>query len=146
MRNLFHWPSGQGLQRNLYKCSREIGNTCGSLHAMQDKPEIQVWRDPWQNQWGQIKTCVYFRSQWIRKTAYGRIIAESFILCEIYMVIFARTIMGKAIWDNPIAARLGKGFQCKMLIRTPWKRIILICVCGWHKTSWKNKILIRCGN
>ena len=32
-----------------------------------------------------------------------------------------------------IAARLGEGFQFAMLIRTPWKRVILICVCGWQK-------------
>ena len=44
---------------------------------------------------------------------------------------FGRTVMGKAIWENPIGTRLGKGFQLGMLIRTPWKRIILICVCGW---------------
>ena len=38
--------------------------------------------------------------------------------------------MGKAIWENPIEIRLGEGFQLGMLIRTPWKRIILIRVCG----------------
>ena len=41
-----------------------------------------------------------------------------------------RTRMGKAIRENPIAARLGEGFQSGMLIRTPSKRVILICVCG----------------
>ena len=45
--------------------------------------------------------------------------------------------MGKAIWVNPIAARLGEGFQLGMLIRTPSKRVILICVCGWHQIDWK---------
>ena len=45
--------------------------------------------------------------------------------------------MGKAIWENPIEIRLGEGFQLGVLIRTPWKRIILICVCGWHKIGWK---------
>ena len=39
------------------------------------------------------------------------------------------------IWErqfekNPIAARLGGGFQLGMPIRTPSKRIILICECG----------------
>ena len=48
-----------------------------------------------------------------------------------------RCVMGKAIWENPIAARLGKGFQLRMLTRTPSKRVNLICVCGWHKTGWK---------
>ena len=56
------------------------------------------------------------------------------------------TIMGTAIWENPIAARLGEGFQLGMLIRTPWKRVVLICVCGRHQ-NWleRNKTLIRCG-
>ena len=59
---------------------------------------------------------------------------------------FGRTIMRKAIWENPIKARLGEGFQLGMLIRTPWKRVILICVCGWRKIGWKEtKTLIRCG-
>ena len=59
---------------------------------------------------------------------------------------FGRTVMGKAIWENPIAARLWEGFQLGMLIRTAWKRIILICVCGWHK-NWleRNKTVFRCG-
>ena len=50
---------------------------------------------------------------------------------------FGRTVMGKAIWENPIAARLEEGFQFGMLIRTPPKRIILICVCGigWKETK-----------
>ena len=39
-----------------------------------------------------------------------------------------------------------KVFQLWMLIRTPWKRVILICVCGWHQVGWeRNKTLIRCG-
>ena len=59
---------------------------------------------------------------------------------------FGRTIMGKAIWESPVEIRLGKSFQFGMLIRRPWKRVILICVCGWHK-NWleRDKILIRCG-
>ena len=50
---------------------------------------------------------------------------------------FGRTVMEKAIWENPIEIRLGEGFQSGMLIRTSWKRIILICVCGWHQIGWK---------
>ena len=59
---------------------------------------------------------------------------------------FGRTVIRKAVWENPIEARLGKGFELIMLIRTPWKRIVLICVCGWHQ-NWleRNKTLIRCG-
>ena len=50
---------------------------------------------------------------------------------------FGRTIMGKAIWENPIAARLGEGSHLGMLIRTLSKRVILICVRGLHETGWK---------
>ena len=49
---------------------------------------------------------------------------------------FGRTIMGKAFWENPIKARLGESFQLGMSFRTPSKRIILICVCWWHKIDW----------
>ena len=48
--------------------------------------------------------------------------------------------------QNPVKTLLGEGFQMGMLIRTQWKRVILICVCGWHHIGWKEtKTLIRCG-
>ena len=50
---------------------------------------------------------------------------------------FGRTVMGKAIWENPIEVRLGESLYLGMLIRTAWKMIILICVCGWHQIGWK---------
>ena len=53
---------------------------------------------------------------------------------------FGRTVMGKAIWENPVEVRLGKGFHLGMLIRTPWKRVVLICVCWWHQVGWKETI------
>ena len=60
---------------------------------------------------------------------------------------FGRTIVGKAICENPIEIRLGESSKLGMSLCTSWKRIILICVCGWHQ-NWlqRNKILIRCGN
>ena len=60
---------------------------------------------------------------------------------------FDRTVMGKVIWENPIEIRLGEDFQQGMLIRKPWKRIVLICVYGWHQRSWfgrTNIILWSC--
>ena len=59
---------------------------------------------------------------------------------------FGKTVMGKAIWENPVAARLGEGFQLGMLIRTPWERTILICVCGRFQ-NWlgRNRALTHCG-
>ena len=50
---------------------------------------------------------------------------------------FGRTVMGKAIWESPVEVRLGEGLQLGMLVRTPSKKVILICVCGWHKIGWK---------
>ena len=38
---------------------------------------------------------------------------------------FSRTIMGKAILENPSESRLGEGFQLGKLIRTPWKGLFL---------------------
>ena len=59
---------------------------------------------------------------------------------------FGRTVMGKAFWENPIEGRLGEDFQLGMCLRTTWKRIILICVCGRQKLAGKQtKTLIRCG-
>ena len=43
----------------------------------------------------------------------------------------------KAIWESSIGTRLGEGFQLGMLIRTPWKRVILIWEWGWHQIGWK---------
>ena len=48
----------------------------------------------------------------------------------------SRTVVEKAVSENPFEARLGEGFQLGMLIRTPWKRFILICVCGLHQIGW----------
>ena len=49
---------------------------------------------------------------------------------------FSRTVMGKAIWEHP-ATWLGEGSPLGMPIRTPWKRVILICVCGRHQIGCK---------
>ena len=38
-RDLFHWPGGQGIQRDYQKCSYEIGNTSFSCYALQDYEE-----------------------------------------------------------------------------------------------------------
>ena len=58
---------------------------------------------------------------------------------------FSRTIMGKAVWESPIETWLGENSKLGMSLCSSWKRIILICLCGWHKIGWKDKILIRCG-
>ena len=58
---------------------------------------------------------------------------------------FGRTVMGKAIWEWPIETWMGENSKLGMSLRSSWKRIILICVCGWLKIGWKNTTLIRCG-
>ena len=50
---------------------------------------------------------------------------------------FGRTILGKEIWENPFETRLGENSELGMSLGTSWKKIILICVCGWHKIGWK---------
>ena len=52
---------------------------------------------------------------------------------------FDRTIIGKAIWENPIGTWLGEDSKLGMSLCTSWKKIILIFVCGWHKIGWKKK-------
>ena len=50
---------------------------------------------------------------------------------------FGRTIVGKAIWESPFEKWLGENSKLGMSLCSSWKRIILICVCGWHKIGWK---------
>ena len=50
---------------------------------------------------------------------------------------FSRTVIGKAIWENPIEAWLGENSKLGMSLCTSSKRVVLICVCGWHKIGWK---------
>ena len=45
--------------------------------------------------------------------------------------------MGRTIWEHPVEVRLGEGFRLGMLFRSLWKKIIFICVCGWHKICQK---------
>ena len=56
---------------------------------------------------------------------------------KLYGHLFGKTVWRKAIWENPIEVRLGKSSKLGMRIRTPYKRIILICACGWHQIGWK---------
>ena len=50
---------------------------------------------------------------------------------------------GRLSWERQFEKsfwiRLGESFHLGMLIRTPWKGVILICVCGWHKIGWKKQ-------
>ena len=70
---------------------------------------------------------------------------QSFLLRGICTVILWPVVMGNAIWENPIELRLGEGFQWRMLIRTPWKRIILISLVDDINWLERNRISMRCG-
>ena len=50
-----------------------------------------------------------------------------------------RTIMGKAIWENPIETWLGENSKLWMSLCTSWKRTILISVCGRCQTGRQNR-------
>ena len=51
---------------------------------------------------------------------------------------FGRTVMGKTIWESPIEKHgWEKISKLGMSLCSSWKRIILFCVCGWHKIGWK---------
>ena len=50
---------------------------------------------------------------------------------------FGRTIVGKAIWENFVETWFGENSKLGMSLCSSWKRIILICVCGWHKMAGK---------
>ena len=59
---------------------------------------------------------------------------------------FSRTVVGKAIWESSMGARLGENSLLGMPIRAPWERIYSH-LCMWMTSNWlqRNKILIRCG-
>ena len=59
---------------------------------------------------------------------------------------FGRTIMGKAIWENPIETWLEGNSKLGMSLCTPWKRGYSY-LCMWMTSNWlaRNKTLMRCG-
>ena len=66
---------------------------------------------------------------------YGRSSCSSW--AEFVRSPFGRTVMGQAIWENLIETWMGENSKLVMSLCSSWKRIILICVCGWHKIGWK---------
>ena len=44
----------------------------------------------------------------------------------------------RQFWEHPIETWLGQNSKLGMSLCTPWSRIILICVCGWYQSGWKN--------
>ena len=73
---------------------------------------------------------------------------QLFLLSGICTVILWQDYYGKGNLRKSYWNMDGRKFQIgNGLFVHREKRIILICVCGWHK-NWleRNKILIRCGN
>ena len=63
---------------------------------------------------------------------------QSFLLSDICTVNpLAGLFMGKTIRESSVGTRLGKSARLGMFICKKWKTIILACVCGRHKTGWK---------
>ena len=58
---------------------------------------------------------------------------------------FGRTLMVKAIWENPIEAWLGEGFQIGNVSLYVVKQDYCY-LCMWMTSNWLEKNLIRCGN
>ena len=105
---------------------------CLYLVQMEDAPKLlknpksecpDIWirltRHKWPKSWSSVEDPVVP----LERNLYGHPLAG--------------LLKGKAIWENPIEVRLGESFQFWMFIRTPWKRIILISVCGWHQVGCK---------
>ena len=69
------------------------------------------------------------------KVQYGR--PSRFSWVKSLWSSFGRTIVGKAIWENPIETWLGENSKLWMSLCSSLQRIILICFCGWHKIGWK---------
>ena len=84
---------------------------------------IRLPRHKWPKSWSSVEDPVVP----LQRNLYGHLLAG--LLWEWQF----EKILLKYGWE--------KGFQLWMLIRAPCQRIILICVCGWHKIGWKEKNL-----
>ena len=81
---------------------------------------IRLPRHKWPKSWVQYGRPS--RSSWTKRNLYGHPLAG--LLWEKQL----EKIQLKHGWE--------KSFQLRMLIRTSWKRIIIVCVCGWHQIDW----------
>ena len=81
--------------------------------------QILLPRHKWTKSWSSMEDPVVL----LERKLYGHPLAGLFT--------------GKAIWENPIETWPGENSKLVMSLCSSWKRIILICVCGWHKIGWK---------
>ena len=89
---------------------------------------IRLPRHKWPKSWSSMEDPVLP----LERNLYGHHLAG--LLCERQF----EKILLKHGWEKN--SKLGMSF-C-----TSWKRVILICVCGWHQIGWeRNKTLIRFG-
>ena len=62
---------------------------------------------------------------------------QAFFLRETFWIILWQDYYGKGNLRKSFYNMVGIRSQLGVLVRTPWKRVILICVCGWHQIGWK---------
>ena len=67
---------------------------------------------------------------------------QSFLLSKICTVILWQDYHGKGNLRNLVETWLAENSRLGMFLCSSWKRIVLICVCGWHKTGWKTNIFL----
>ena len=60
---------------------------------------------------------------------------------ELVWSSFGRTVMGKAMWENPIETWLGENSKLGMSLCSSWKRTILICYVDDIKLAGKKQNL-----
>ena len=56
------------------------------------------------------------------------------------VVLLERNLYGHALAGLLWERQLWENSKLGMSLCTSWKRIVLICVCGWHKIGWKENI------
>ena len=114
------WTSGR---RSISLYPSENGR-CSQIVKKNPKSEcpdtwIRLRRHKWPKSWSSVEDPIVP----LERNLYGHHVA--------------RQLWERQSEKDLLKIRLGEGFHLKMFIRTPSKRIILICVRGWHKIGWK---------
>ena len=116
-----------------------------AANAISAKTEIKKWKmltNCWKFQNRSVQTFgfVYHDTYGLNHGPVWK--TQSFLLSKIYTVILWQDYYGKSCLRKSIETWLGENPKLGMSLCSSWKRIILICVCGWLE---KNTTLIRCG-
>ena len=65
---------------------------------------------------------------------------QLFFLNEICMVILWKDCYGKGNLRRSYWSTLGRRFPNWECFLTPWDRVILVFLCGWHQIGWKENL------